>query len=91
MTVGAAGPYAASPIPTKTRVIKSTLNVAIAASPVAPEARLHKITPIPMIVHRRVRSASQPKTGAPTMYETMNAVASSPVHPLASGSPGSKK
>jgi hypothetical protein len=77
MTVGAVGPYAASPMPTNTRVASMIQNAW--ARPEAPEARLHRITPIPMIAQRRVRSASHPKIGAVSMYETMNAVASRPM------------
>ena len=39
----------------------------MAASPDAPLARLHKITPIPTSAHRDRRSASRAKTGALTM------------------------
>ena len=39
----------------------------VAARPDAAVAALHKITPAPMISHRDVRSASQPKIGADIM------------------------
>ena len=44
MMVGAAGPYAASPMPTMARVANSTPNVV--ASPDAPQATLQTATPI---------------------------------------------
>jgi hypothetical protein len=52
-------------MPTKQRVTRSSVKVC--ASPVAPLARLQRITPIATRSHREKRSPSQPKTGAKTM------------------------
>ncbi len=59
MIVGAAGPYAASPIPTKMRVMISVAKVL--AIPDQPLARLQTATPAPIKRQRENRSASQPK------------------------------
>ena len=57
--VGAAGPYAPSPIPTNRRVASNIPNVT--ARPDAPLARLHNITLTPIKSQRDIRSASQPR------------------------------
>ena len=88
MSVGATGPYAPSPMPTKQRVASNRPNAV--ASPLAPLATLHKTTPMAISTQRENRSASHPNTGADSMYVTMNAVANSPILALASGSPGAR-
>jgi hypothetical protein len=78
MIVGATGPYAASPTPTKHRVISSRTNVC--AIPVAPLAKAPQDhSRIATSSQRDMRSPSQPKTGETSMYETRNAVASHPI------------
>ena len=61
MTVGATGPYAASPNPIRHRIRNSAPNVV--ASPDPPLARLQMTTPTPISSHRLARSASHPNTG----------------------------
>jgi len=51
MIVGATGPYAASPMPTRQRVSSMTANVG--ASPLPPLARLQMMTPTATRSHRR--------------------------------------
>ena len=60
----------------------------VAATPDPPLARLQISTPNPTRIQRDIRSASHPKIGAVTMYETRNAVASEPIFASACGSPG---
>src|SRR5258707_73363 len=76
MIVGAAGPYAASPTPTKHLVASKSRK--LGAKPEPPLARLHKATPTPINSQRDMRSANQPKSGASSMYESMKAVCSHP-------------
>ena len=50
-----------------------------ATQPDAPLARLQRMTPMATIVQRDMRSASQPKIGAVSMYETIKAIARVPI------------
>ncbi len=76
-TAGAAGPYAASPFPTTTRVRNNARKVV--ANPDAPLARLHTATPTAISFHRGQWSASLPKIGAVSMNEKRKAGMSRPM------------